>query len=56
MVYPKNPKFYFQGKEIEIVKRYTHLGFTFLPSGKKRHQEPFEKGVKSMVCNSKIII
>ena len=27
-------KFYFQGQEIEIVKRYTYLGFTFIPSGK----------------------
>ena len=31
-------KFYFQGQEIEIVKQYTYLGFTFIPSGKK-HQE-----------------
>ena len=30
-------KFYFQGQEIEIVKQYTYLGFTFMPSGKK-HQ------------------
>ena len=30
-------KFYFQGQEIEIVKQYTYLGFTFIPSGKK-HQ------------------
>ena len=28
-------KFYFQGQEIEIVKQYTYLGFTFIPSGKK---------------------
>ena len=27
-------KFYFQGQEIEIVKQYTYLGFTFIPSGK----------------------
>ena len=30
-------KFYFQGQEIEIVKHYANLGFTFMPSGKK-HQ------------------
>ena len=23
-----------QGQEIEIVKQYTYLGFTFIPSGK----------------------
>ena len=28
-------KFYFQGQEIKIVKQYTYLGFTFIPSGKK---------------------
>ena len=28
-------KFYFQGQEIEIVKQYTYLGFTFILSGKK---------------------
>ena len=28
-------KFYFQGQEIEIVKQYTYLEFTFIPSGKK---------------------
>ena len=27
-------KFYFQGIEIEIVKQYTYLEFTFIPSGK----------------------
>ena len=27
-------KFYFQAQEIEIVKQYTYLGFTFIPSGK----------------------
>ena len=27
-------KFYFQRKEIEIVKQYAYLGFTFIPSGK----------------------
>ena len=27
-------KFYFQRKEIEIVKQYTYLGFTYIPSGK----------------------
>ena len=26
-------KFYFQGQEIDIVKQYTYLGFTFIPSG-----------------------
>ena len=30
-------KFYFQGREIEIVKQYAYQGFTFIPSGKK-HQ------------------
>ena len=29
--------FYFQGQEMEIVKQYTQLGFTFIPSGEK-HQ------------------
>ena len=33
----RNFKFYIQGQEIEIVKQYTYLGFTFIPSGKK-HQ------------------
>ena len=28
-------KFYYRGKEIEIASRYTYLGFTFVPSGKK---------------------
>ena len=30
-------KFYFQGQEIEIVKKYTYLGSTFIPSGKKHN-------------------
>ena len=30
----RNFKFYIQGQEIEIVKQYTYLGFTFIPSGK----------------------
>ena len=33
----KKFKFYFQGQEIEIVKLYTYLGFTFISFGKK-HQ------------------
>ena len=33
----RKSKFYFQWQEIEIVKQYTYLGFTFIPSGKK-HQ------------------
>ena len=32
----KKHKFYFQGKEIEIVEQYTYLGFTFILSGKKQ--------------------
>ena len=28
-------KFYFLGQEIEIVKRYTYLGFKFIPIEKK---------------------
>ena len=31
----KKHKFYFQGKQIEIVQQYTYLRFTFIPSGKK---------------------
>ena len=31
----KKHKFYFQGKEIDIVKQFGYLGFTFLPSDKK---------------------
>ena len=27
-------KFYFQGREIEIVKQYIYLGFSFISSGK----------------------
>ena len=27
-------KFYFQGQEIEVVKQYTYLVFTFIPSEK----------------------
>ena len=27
-------KFYLQRQEIEIVKQYAYLGFTFIPSGK----------------------
>ena len=34
----KKLKFYFQGQEREIVKQYTHIGFTFIPSGRK-HKE-----------------
>ena len=30
----KKFKFYYKDKEIEIVKQYTYLGFTFTPSGK----------------------
>ena len=37
-------KFYFQGQEIEIVKQYTYLGFTFIPSGKK-HQ-----GIENLIA------
>ena len=32
----KKFKFYYRDKEIEIVKQYTYLGFTFTPSGKKQ--------------------
>ena len=35
-VYRKKHKFYFQGKEIEIVEQYTYLGFTFIRSDKNR--------------------
>ena len=31
----KKFKFYFQGQEIKILKQYTYLGFTFIPSRKK---------------------
>ena len=40
-------KFYFQGQEIEIVKQYTCLGFTFIPSG-KRH-----RGIENLVNKAK---
>ena len=40
-------KFYFQGQEIEIVKQYTYLGFTFIPSGKK-HQ-----GIEHLINEAK---
>ena len=40
-------KFYFQGQEIEIVKQYTYLGFTFIPSGKK-HQ-----GIENLINTAK---
>ena len=40
-------KFDFQGQEIEIVKQYTYLGFTFLPSGKK-HQ-----GIENLINKPK---
>ena len=33
-----------QGQEIEIVKQYTYLGFTFIPSGKK-HQ-----GIENLIA------
>ena len=33
----KKHKFYFQGKEIDIVKQFGYLGFTFLPSDKKHN-------------------
>ena len=41
-------KFYFQRKEIEIVKQYTYLGFTFIPSGKK-HQ-----GIENLINKAKM--
>ena len=41
-------KFYFQGQEIEIVKQYTYLGFTFIPSGKK-HQ-----GIENLINKAKM--
>ena len=31
----KKFKFYYKGKEIESASKYTYLGFTFVPSGKK---------------------
>ena len=40
-------KFYFQGQEIEIVKQYTCLGFTFIPSGKKH------KGIENLINKAK---
>ena len=42
-------KFYFQGEEIEIVKQYTYLGFTFIRSGKKHQwiENLINKGKKS---------
>ena len=40
-------KFYFQGQEIEIVKQYANLGFTFIPSGKK-HQ-----GIEHLINKAK---
>ena len=40
-------KFYFQGQEIEIVKQYTCLGFTFIPPGKK-HQ-----GIENLINKAK---
>ena len=33
----KKFNFIFQGQEIKILKQYTYLGFTFIPSG-KRHE------------------
>ena len=33
---------YFQGQEIKVVKQYTYLGFTFIPS-RKKHQ-----GIKNL--------
>ena len=32
-------KFYFQEREIEIVKQYTYQGFKFIPSGKNQEIE-----------------
>ena len=40
-------KFYFQGQEIEIVKQYTCLGFTFIPPGKKH------KGIENLINKAK---
>ena len=40
-------KFYFQGQEIEIVRQYTYLGFTLIPSGKK-HQ-----GIENLINKAK---
>ena len=54
----KKYKFYYQVKEIEIVKQYTYLRFTFIRLGKKHKRiENFLKKaskVKSMVCISKV--
>ena len=38
---------YFQGQEIKIVKQYTYLGFTFIPS-RKKHQ-----GIKNLKNKAK---
>ena len=35
-VYRKKHKFYFQGKEIDMVEQCTYIGFTFIPSDKNR--------------------
>ena len=43
-------KFCFQGQEIEIVKQYTYLGFTFIPSGKK-HQ-----GIENLINTAKKVV
>ena len=40
-------KFYFQGQEIEIVKQYIYLGFTFIPS-RKEHQ-----GIENLINKAK---
>ena len=40
-------KFKFEGQEIEIVKQYTYLGFTFLPSGKKH------RGIENLIIKRK---
>ena len=42
----KKHKFYFQGKEIEIVEQYTYLGFTFISSSKKH------KGIENLLKNA----
>ena len=42
----KKHNFYYQGKEIEIVKLYTYLGFTLIPSGKKH------KGIENLLKNA----
>ena len=43
----KKFKFYFQGQETELVKQYTYLGFTFIPSGKKR------QGIENLIKKAK---